>query len=169
MELIYNTSEYKKWIEALKSEIQKSQIKAAISVNQTLLDLYWRIGKSISEKISHGKWSVSVVENASKDLRNHFPNQQGLSRSNLFYMRNWYEFYINSGFEIEKVQQLAGQIPWCHNVLIITKAQSIEEAIFYINKTVENIGYFIDGWRKKKLVFARPLLPFGTVGEDSSQ
>jgi len=54
MDLIQNTSEYKKWIEELKSEIQKSQIKAAISVNQTLLDLYWRIGKSISEKISHG-------------------------------------------------------------------------------------------------------------------
>ncbi len=74
MELIQNTSEYKKWIEELKSEIQKSQIKAAISVNQTLLDLYWRIGKSISEKINQGNWGTSVVESASKDLRNHFPN-----------------------------------------------------------------------------------------------
>ncbi len=34
MELIQNTNEYKKWIDELKSEIQKSQIKAAISVNQ---------------------------------------------------------------------------------------------------------------------------------------
>jgi hypothetical protein len=75
MEIIQNSSEYKKWIEELKSEIQKSQIKAAISVNQTLLDLYWRIGKSISEKINQGNWATSVVENASKDLRNHFPNQ----------------------------------------------------------------------------------------------
>lgn len=53
-------------------------------------------------------------------------------------MRKWYEFYSNSGLDIEKVQQLVGQIPWGHNVLIITKAESIEEAIFYINKTVEN-------------------------------
>ena len=102
------------------------------------MDLYWRIGKSISEKINHGNWGASVVENASKDLRNHFPNQQGFSRSNLFSMRKWYEFYANSGREIEKVQQLVGQIPWGHNVLIITKAENIEEAIFYINKTVEN-------------------------------
>ena len=138
MELIQNSSEYKKWIEELKSEIQKSQIKAAISVNQTLLDLYWRIGKSISEKINQGNWGTSVVENASKDLRNHFPNQQGFSRSNLFSMRKWYEFYVKSGLEIEKVQQLVGQIPWGHNVLIITKADNIEEAVFYINKTVEN-------------------------------
>lgn len=138
MELIQNSSEYKKWIEELKSEIQKSQIKAAISVNHVLLDLYWRIGKSISEKINHGNWGTSVVENASKDLRNHFPNQQGFSRSNLFSMRKWYEFYAKSGLEIEKVQQLVGQIPWGHNVLIITKADKIEEAIFYINKTLEN-------------------------------
>lgn len=138
MELIQNSSEYKKWIEELKSEIQKSQIKAAISVNRTLLDLYWRIGKSISEKINQGNWGTSVVENASKDLRNHFPNQQGFSRSNLFSMRKWYEFYATSGLEIEKVQQLVGQIPWGHNVLIITKADNIEEAVFYINKTVEN-------------------------------
>jgi hypothetical protein len=27
----------------------------------------------------------------------------------------------------------------------------------------------IEGWCKKKLVFARPLLPFGTVGEASTQ
>lgn len=107
-------------------------------MNQTLLDLYWRIGKSISEKISLGKWGTSVVENASKDLRNHFPNQQGFSRSNLFSMRKWYEFYVKSSLDIEKVQQLVGQIPWGHNVLIITKTDNIEEAVFYINKTVEN-------------------------------
>jgi len=53
-------------------------------------------------------------------------------------MRKWYEFYATSGLEIKKVQQLVGQIPWGHNVLIISKAKSIEEAIFYINKTVEN-------------------------------
>ncbi len=138
MELIQNTNEYKKWIEELKSEIRKSQIKASISVNQTLLDLYWKIGKSISEKIDLEKWGTSVVENASKDLRNHFPNQQGFSRSNLFSMRKWYEFYAKSGLEIEKVRQLVGQIPWGHNILIITKAEYIEEAIFYIDKTVEN-------------------------------
>lgn len=79
-----------------------------------------------------------IIENASKDLRNHFPNQQGFSRSNLFSMRKWYDFYSKSGLNIEKVQQLVGQIPWGHNVLIITKAESVEEAVFYINKTVEN-------------------------------
>lgn len=34
-----------------------------------------------------------------------------------------------------------------------------------LKKQIENIGSLIEGWCKKKLVFARPLLPFGTVGE----
>lgn len=138
MTLIQNTKEYKNWIEELKSEIQSSQIKATISVNQTLLNLYWRMGKSISEKINVEKWGTSVVENLSIDLRKTFPNQQGFSRSNLFNMRKWYEFYTKSDIEVEKVQQLVGQIPWGHNVLIVTKSQNIDEAIFYINKTIEN-------------------------------
>jgi len=34
-----------------------------------------------------------------------------------------------------------------------------------LKKRNDNIGSLIEGWCKKKLVFARPLLPFGTVGE----
>jgi len=34
-----------------------------------------------------------------------------------------------------------------------------------LKKRIENICSLIEGWCKKKLVFARPLLPFGTVGE----
>jgi len=34
-----------------------------------------------------------------------------------------------------------------------------------LKKRIDNIGSLIEGWCKKKLVFARPLLPFGTVGE----
>jgi hypothetical protein len=34
-----------------------------------------------------------------------------------------------------------------------------------LKKRIENISSLIEGWCKKKLVFARPLLPFGTVEE----
>jgi hypothetical protein len=32
-----------------------------------------------------------------------------------------------------------------------------------LKKKIENIGSFIEGWCKKKIVFTHPLLPFGTV------
>lgn len=46
---------------------------------------------------------------------------------------------------VEKIQQLVGQIPWGHNILIITKIKNIDEAIFYINETLLN------GWSRSVL------------------
>jgi len=37
-----------------------------------------------------------------------------------------------------------------------------------LKKRIENIDSLNEGWCKKKLVFAHPLLPFGTVGEASA-
>lgn len=39
-----------------------------------------------------------------------------------------------------QLPQLFGLVPWRHHVEIITKCKSIEEALFYIQKTIEN-GY----------------------------
>jgi len=38
-----------------------------------------------------------------------------------------------------------------------------------LKKRIENIGSLIEGWCRKKLVFARPLLSFETVGEAYAQ
>jgi predicted nuclease of restriction endonuclease-like (RecB) superfamily len=133
----YNT-EYISWINELKTLIQKTQIKASIAINKELIELYWSIGKSISQKIKNAKWGTSVIEKLSKDLKLEFPNQKGFSRSNLFSMRKFYEFYSDNNFSDENIQQLVGQIPWGHNVLIITKANNIDEALFYLKKTIEN-------------------------------
>jgi predicted nuclease of restriction endonuclease-like (RecB) superfamily len=136
--MIKKHSEYINWVNGLKNLIQKTQIKAAISVNKELLGLYWTIGKSISEKVEKANWGSSIVEELSKDLKIEFPNQKGFSRSNLFSMKKWFEFYSKSEIEMEKIQQLVGQIPWGHNVVIISKSMSIDEALFYSNKTIEN-------------------------------
>ncbi len=138
MEVVKNKKEYIQWVNELKSRIASSQIKASISVNKELLSLYWDVGKSISEKVEILNWGSSVVDELSKDLKKIFPNQKGFSRSNLFYMKKWYELYSTSEISPEKVQQLVGQIPWGQNVLIMTKSKDIAEALFYVSKTLEN-------------------------------
>ena len=130
--------EYLSWVKEIKQKIQAVQIKAAITVNQEMLNLYWDLGQSISEKVKKKNWGTSVVENLSKDLKKELPNQKGFSRTNLFSMKKWYEFYIESGIAPTKVQQLVGQIPWGHNVVIVSKSKSIEEALFYAKKSIEN-------------------------------
>lgn len=138
MDLIRKNKEYIDWVNDLKTLSASSQIKASILVNKELLFLYWSIGKSISEKVLLSNWGTSVVDALSNDLKNIFENQKGFSRSNLFSMKKWYEFYSESDIDIEKIQQLVGQIPWGHNVLIITKSKSVEEALFYVSKTLNN-------------------------------
>lgn len=133
-----NKEEYFNWVKELKRKIQSSQLKAALSVNSELLGLYWELGRAISEKIASTDWGSSVVEVLSRDLQKELPNQKGFSRSNLFSMKKWYEFYSSSDLDPEKVQQLVGQIPWGHNVVIVTQSSSTEEAFFYCLKTIEN-------------------------------
>ncbi len=41
MQPLLNTTEYRKFLKELKNRIQSAQLKAAVSVNQTLLKLYW--------------------------------------------------------------------------------------------------------------------------------
>jgi len=135
-------SEYQNWLTELKAKIRATQLRAALAVNHELLALYWELGKTISTKLSLENWGASVVEKAAQDLQKAFPDQKGFSRSNLFSMLKWYEFYSSSSLDSEKVQQLVGQIPWGHNVLIITKSKKVEEALFYCAKTLEN------GWSR---------------------
>ncbi len=135
---IIDNNEYKNWIGEIKELIQSKQIKAAIAVNKELINLYWQLGKSIAEKVNTSLWGTSVVEQLSHDLKKEFPRQKGFSRSNLFSMKKLYEFYSASDRDAEKIQQLVGQIPWGHNVIIITKTNEVEEAFFYIEKTIEN-------------------------------
>ena len=38
----------------------------------------------------------------------------------------------------EKVQQLVGQLPWGHNIAIISKIKDANEAVFYAREAIEN-------------------------------
>jgi len=128
--------DYISFLNEIKNKIKKAQIKAAIKVNEELLRLYWDIAKMIVSKQKESKWGDGIIEKISNDLKKEFPNMKGFSIRNLKYMKQWYLFW-------QKGQQVVAQIfqiPWGHNIAIITKCKTIDEAIFYVNKTIEN-GY----------------------------
>ena len=128
--------DYISFLNEIKNKIKTAQIKAVIKVNEELLRLYWDIVKMIISKQKESKWGDGIIEKISNDLKKEFPNMKGFSVRNLKYMKQWYLFY-------EKGQQVVAQIfqiPWGHNIAIITKCKTIDEAIFYVNKSIEN-GY----------------------------
>jgi DUF1016 N-terminal domain len=49
-------SQYKQWVIELKNKIGAAQIKAAMTVNRQLLELYWQMGKDIYEKQQKANW-----------------------------------------------------------------------------------------------------------------
>ena len=134
--------EYKQFLFDIKSKIQSAQLKAHIKVNEEMLKLYWEIGSMIISKQKESSWGDKILENISKDLKEEFPALQGFSLRNIHYMKKWVLFYSNSQHSVDEiVQQLVAQIfqiPWGHNIHIISKAKNIDEALFYISKTIEN-------------------------------
>lgn len=144
--IIKSSADYKQWLIDLKKRIRQSQLKAVVKVNSELISLYWSMGEDIIEKQEKAKWGDGFITQLSKDLKEEFPNMQGFSVRNIKYIRQWYLFYNQKDkfgqqavaqLDKEKVQQLVAQIPWGHNLKIISKCKNIDEALFYINKTIE--------------------------------
>ncbi|MBR1516046.1 MAG: DUF1016 family protein [Paludibacteraceae bacterium] len=159
---------YVQWLTELKQRYHNSQIKAAVRVNHSMLEFYWSLGRDIVALKAESKWGTGVLQQLSLDLQKMFPNETGFSYRNIRYMRQWYSFYFQKvtnwqqlsaklgnlnwhelsaklgelkrhqlSDEFEMPQKFAF-VPWKHHVQIISKSQSIDEAIFYINQTIAN-------------------------------
>ncbi|HXJ99720.1 MAG TPA: PDDEXK nuclease domain-containing protein [Gelidibacter sp.] len=147
---------YKNWLRAIKHKIKSAQLKAAVTVNTQLLELYWDLGKDIAQKQKEANWGDAVLEQLSVDLKLAFPAIKGFSRRNLYAIKQWYSFYGNGA---EFVPQLVAQIPWGHNRLIISKIKNTEEALFYCKATLHN------GWSREQLEIAIKNDYFETKGK----
>lgn len=142
--------QYIGWILDLKQKIQQSQIKAAIQVNSALIEMYWDLGKEISERNFENTYGSGFFLQLSKDLRTEFPEIKGLSESNLKYCKRFYQFYNqtdkNRQQVVDDLMHHIFLIPWGHHIGLITKCKTQAEAHFYIEKTIEN------GWSRAILI-----------------
>ena len=83
-------------------------MKASVRVNAEKLLFNWELGRDLVQKKAEERWGAGVVEQVSLDLHREFPNADGFSTTNLWYMKQWYLFYIQ---EDTNLQQLVGEIP----------------------------------------------------------
>ena len=134
-------NDYAAWLSELKHRIQSAQQRATLSVNRELVVLYWHIGRDILQRQQAQGWGAKVIDQLAHDLTAAFPEMKGFSRRNLLYMRSFAERWPDAEF----VQQAVAQLPWGHNILILTKCPSVDEARFYIAQTLEQ------GWSRDVL------------------
>jgi predicted nuclease of restriction endonuclease-like (RecB) superfamily len=102
----------------------------------------WSIGCDILARQAEQGWGAKVIERLARDLRAAFPDMKGFSPRNLKYMRALAEAYPEEQF----VQQLAAQMPWFHNCVLLDKVKDAAERQWYIRKTIEH------GWSRNVLV-----------------
>ncbi len=143
---ITNNKEFEKWIVDVKKLVKQSQLKATVRVNAEMLKMYWEIGKRIEEQHADAIWGNGFYKEMSRELKKSFPNTEGFSVTNLKYMKKFYMFYsgLNRQQSVDDLEMIYS-IPWGHHIMIFTKCKDVKEAIFYVNKTLEN------GWSRAVL------------------
>lgn len=132
---------YADWLAELKTRIHTAQQRAALAVNRELVLLYWQIGRDILARQAEQGWGAKVIERLAHDLRTAFPQMKGFSRANLMYMRAFAQAWPSDEF----VQQPVGQLPWGHNLVLLTKLKQPAQRLAYAQAAIEN------GWSRNVL------------------
>jgi predicted nuclease of restriction endonuclease-like (RecB) superfamily len=112
--------------------INKARASAYQAVNKELINLYWNIGKYISEQVASQAWGKSVVSELAKYIERKAPDCKGYSDKNLWRMKQFYETYK----DYPKLSPLVTQISWTNNLLILG-TKTITEKEYYLNLCIQ--------------------------------
>ena len=158
--------DYNHWRTEIISMIEQSKLRAILSVNAELLNLYWKIGNDILIKQKELGWGAKVIAQLSKDLSERFPDDKGYSERNLRNMKRFASEYPSFPIwqvPLAKLEQLPirkaalaelpcdengfvqialTQISWYHHMSLIAKVPKDSERAFYIMETASN------GWSR---------------------
>ena len=126
-------AEYPAWVSEIKARIHAAQQRAALVVNRELVLLYWQIGRDLLDRQNREGWGAKVIERLAQDLRSAFPDMKGFSRANLMYMRAFAEAWTDAAI----VQQAVGQLPWGHNIVLLTRLKAPEWRLAYARQWLD--------------------------------
>ncbi len=121
--------------------IQAARQRAFQAINTELVGLYWQVGGYISAKLAAAEWGEGVVDSLARHLARVMLGQRGFTRRNLFRMRQFFEAYQGN----ELVTPLVTQLPWTHNLIILSQSKRPEEREFYLRMAVQQ------RWAKREL------------------
>jgi predicted nuclease of restriction endonuclease-like (RecB) superfamily len=151
--------EYKKWVEEISKRFRKSQIKAAMKVNDEMLRFYWSLGCDMDRIKESYDWGSHFYSQISKDIQKVLPDVKSFSSRNLLYMHQFYRMYPDALITPQVGAQLTEEefahqngaqlhkdiwagifgIPWGHHKLILDKCKDDQsKALFFVSKTMEN-------------------------------
>lgn len=110
--------------------IQQTQQRVFAQANTALIDLYWRIGQTLSHKVALAGWGKGVVTELAHYIAQADPTLKGFSDKNLWRMKQFYETYRDD----EQLSTLVRELSWTHNTIIFSRCKSLEERAYYLRQ-----------------------------------
>lgn len=122
---------YNNDFESIIAIIEQSKARAFRAVNAEMIEMYWQIGKYISEKSNNDDWGKSVVQDFANFSKQAYPTASGFSAQNMWRMKQFYETYKDN----EKLSPPMREITWSNNLLIMSSCKTEEAIKFYLRLT----------------------------------
>ena len=85
--------------------IQQTKASVISIANTALIDLYWKVGKYISDKLTVSEWGDGVVKQLAEYIEQTSPDVKGFSDKNLWRMKQFYETYCNAEEKLSPVMR----------------------------------------------------------------
>jgi predicted nuclease of restriction endonuclease-like (RecB) superfamily len=122
--------EYLEWIKDLGTRFRRSQIKAAVKVNEEMLRFYWELGHDIVERDAENHYGSRFFSILSHDLKEATSTTSGLSERNIRYANDFYLLYSQ---EVGILQQPAAK----SNLVDVTKdEEKLQQPAAKFNDTI---------------------------------
>jgi hypothetical protein len=83
--------------------IRRTKSTVISMANTALIDLYWQVGKYISNKIAVSEWGDGVVKQLAAYIEKNSPDTKGFSDKNLWRMKQFYETYCTADEKLSAV------------------------------------------------------------------
>ncbi|MFH0919154.1 MAG: PDDEXK nuclease domain-containing protein [Fibrobacterota bacterium] len=157
---------YPTFLHDLKGRIRTARIKASLAVNRELIALYWHIGCSIAQRQYNKGWGSNIIDRLAGDIQKAFPGIEGFSPSNISRMRAFFLAWTGAPSisaqavpkstaaksarlvpksDVDGPPPPVAAIPWGHNVVLLFKARTPAERLWYAQQTV------VQGWSRAML------------------
>ena len=150
MEVKFQDSDYQSLLLSISNRYEQGRANISAYVNTEIVSAYWQIGQYIvefeqggSSKAGYGK---SLLENLSKDLISKFG--KGFSRSNLNYMRLFYQLFLIC-------EELPHKLSWTHFCELVKISDPLERSFYMQQSLLENWSTTELKRQKKSSLFLR--------------
>lgn len=124
---------YKDFYTEIIDTINARRFKAFKSLNKHHIEHNYELGEIIIKHQEKHNWGQSVVEKLSTDITKQIDGLSGYSPQNLWKMRQFHLEYKDN----PNLFELAKQIPWGQNMLILHQVKNENERRYYLEATAK--------------------------------